>query len=236
MVGVNVPIPVPLPFFSFTGWRGSFAGERAPLHRPAPRRCPHDQPSTSGLSGCTPDAQKHPVLRLLPLVRVSSVTASLSLSHVLSCPRPSTPCNLLMQGQPAGLPCVAHPSPMLDDPPLCACATPAPPRQATLHMYSRAGVQCRTHSFTLAPHPTPPPSPNANLPYSLSPSGDLHMYGRAGVQFYTQTKTVTAKWPSDDVRLAAADGGSSSSGGGGAGSCGGGKRERLPGLDRVGAS
>lgn len=62
------------------------------------------------------------------------------------------------------------------------------------------------------------------------------MYGRAGVQFYTQTKTVTAKWPSDDVRLAAADGGSSSSSSGGAGSCGGGKRERLPGLDRVGAS
>ncbi len=27
MVGINVPIPVPLPFFSFSGWRGSFAGE-----------------------------------------------------------------------------------------------------------------------------------------------------------------------------------------------------------------
>lgn len=27
MVGINVPIPVPLPFFSFTGWRGSFAGD-----------------------------------------------------------------------------------------------------------------------------------------------------------------------------------------------------------------
>jgi malonate-semialdehyde dehydrogenase (acetylating)/methylmalonate-semialdehyde dehydrogenase len=27
MVGVNVPIPVPLPFFSFTGWRGSMAGD-----------------------------------------------------------------------------------------------------------------------------------------------------------------------------------------------------------------
>ena len=27
MVGVNVPIPVPLPFFSFTGWKGSFAGD-----------------------------------------------------------------------------------------------------------------------------------------------------------------------------------------------------------------
>ncbi len=26
-VGVNVPIPVPLPFFSFTGWRGSFYGD-----------------------------------------------------------------------------------------------------------------------------------------------------------------------------------------------------------------
>lgn len=26
-VGINVPIPVPLPFFSFTGWRGSFAGD-----------------------------------------------------------------------------------------------------------------------------------------------------------------------------------------------------------------
>lgn len=27
MVGVNVAIPVPLPFFSFTGWRGSMAGD-----------------------------------------------------------------------------------------------------------------------------------------------------------------------------------------------------------------
>lgn len=26
-VGINVPIPVPLPFFSFTGWKGSFAGD-----------------------------------------------------------------------------------------------------------------------------------------------------------------------------------------------------------------
>ncbi|GBG79444.1 hypothetical protein CBR_g29591 [Chara braunii] len=26
-VGINVPIPVPLPFFSFTGWRDSFAGD-----------------------------------------------------------------------------------------------------------------------------------------------------------------------------------------------------------------
>ncbi|MCX2682504.1 CoA-acylating methylmalonate-semialdehyde dehydrogenase [Campylobacter sp. MIT 21-1685] len=26
-VGVNVPIPVPLPFFSFTGWKGSFYGD-----------------------------------------------------------------------------------------------------------------------------------------------------------------------------------------------------------------
>jgi malonate-semialdehyde dehydrogenase (acetylating)/methylmalonate-semialdehyde dehydrogenase len=26
-VGINVPIPVPLPFFSFTGWRGSFYGD-----------------------------------------------------------------------------------------------------------------------------------------------------------------------------------------------------------------
>lgn len=26
-VGINVPIPVPLPFFSFTGWRGSFFGD-----------------------------------------------------------------------------------------------------------------------------------------------------------------------------------------------------------------
>ena len=27
-VGINVPIPVPLPFFSFTGWRGSFYGDQ----------------------------------------------------------------------------------------------------------------------------------------------------------------------------------------------------------------
>jgi len=34
MVGINVPIPVPLPFFSFTGWRGSFAGD-LPMYGPA---------------------------------------------------------------------------------------------------------------------------------------------------------------------------------------------------------
>jgi malonate-semialdehyde dehydrogenase (acetylating)/methylmalonate-semialdehyde dehydrogenase len=27
MVGVNVPIPVPLPFYSFSGWKDSFAGD-----------------------------------------------------------------------------------------------------------------------------------------------------------------------------------------------------------------
>ena len=27
-VGINVPIPVPLPFFSFTGWKGSFLGDQ----------------------------------------------------------------------------------------------------------------------------------------------------------------------------------------------------------------
>ena len=27
-VGINVPVPVPLPFFSFTGWRDSFAGDQ----------------------------------------------------------------------------------------------------------------------------------------------------------------------------------------------------------------
>jgi len=27
-VGINVPIPVPLPFFSFTGWKGSFMGDQ----------------------------------------------------------------------------------------------------------------------------------------------------------------------------------------------------------------
>ena len=26
-MGINIPIPVPLPFFSFTGWRGSFHGD-----------------------------------------------------------------------------------------------------------------------------------------------------------------------------------------------------------------
>ena len=26
-VGINLPIPVPLPFFSFTGWKGSFMGD-----------------------------------------------------------------------------------------------------------------------------------------------------------------------------------------------------------------
>ncbi|MBW6139239.1 methylmalonate-semialdehyde dehydrogenase (CoA acylating), partial [Pseudomonas aeruginosa] len=27
LVGINVQIPVPLPFFSFTGWKGSFYGD-----------------------------------------------------------------------------------------------------------------------------------------------------------------------------------------------------------------
>ncbi|KAG2491870.1 hypothetical protein HYH03_009823 [Edaphochlamys debaryana] len=71
-------------------------------------------------------------------------------------------------------------------------------------------------------------------------AGDLHMYGRAGVQFYTQTKTVTSKWPSEDVGAIAqaqAPSPSGGGGGGGAGSCGpqAGRKERLPGLDRVGA-
>ncbi|PNH12849.1 hypothetical protein TSOC_000194 [Tetrabaena socialis] len=67
----------------------------------------------------------------------------------------------------------------------------------------------------------PPPSP-----------GDLHMYGRAGVQFFTQTKTVTAKWPTEDVAAVAAPppGGKAGAGPGA------GPRERLPGLDRVGAA
>ena len=26
-LGINTPIPVPLPFFSFTGWKGSFMGD-----------------------------------------------------------------------------------------------------------------------------------------------------------------------------------------------------------------
>ena len=26
-VGINIPIPVPAPFFSFTGWKGSFMGD-----------------------------------------------------------------------------------------------------------------------------------------------------------------------------------------------------------------
>lgn len=29
--------------------------------------------------------------------------------------------------------------------------------------------------------------------------GDLHAYGKQGVRFYTETKTVTSRWPEDDV-------------------------------------
>jgi malonate-semialdehyde dehydrogenase (acetylating)/methylmalonate-semialdehyde dehydrogenase len=36
-VGVNIPIPVPLPFFSFTGWRGSFRGDLHPYGKQAVR-------------------------------------------------------------------------------------------------------------------------------------------------------------------------------------------------------
>ncbi|GFR48792.1 hypothetical protein Agub_g10740 [Astrephomene gubernaculifera] len=61
--------------------------------------------------------------------------------------------------------------------------------------------------------------------------GDLHMYGRSGVQFYTQSKTVTAKWPAEDVAQI-----SSGPSLAGKAACGGGARERLPGLDRVGAA
>ncbi|PNW72254.1 hypothetical protein CHLRE_16g675650v5 [Chlamydomonas reinhardtii] len=65
-------------------------------------------------------------------------------------------------------------------------------------------------------------------------AGDLHMYGRAGVQFYTQTKTVTAKWPAEDIRGISAPAATTSSSSGSKSSCG--PKERLPGLDRVGAS
>ena len=60
------------------------------------------------------------------------------------------------------------------------------------------------------------------------------MYGRAGVQFYTQTKTVTAKWPAEDIRGISAPAATTSSSSGSKSSCG--PKERLPGLDRVGAS
>ncbi len=59
------------------------------------------------------------------------------------------------------------------------------------------------------------------------------MYGRAGVQFYTQPKTVTAKWPADDVTAITESGGGSGSSSKPSG-CG--PKERLPGLDRVGAA
>ncbi|GLC48015.1 Methylmalonate-semialdehyde dehydrogenase [acylating], mitochondrial [Pleodorina starrii] len=70
-------------------------------------------------------------------------------------------------------------------------------------------------------------------------AGDLHMYGRAGVQFYTQSKTVTAKWPADDVAAISAAAATTGSGGGGvpkSAAGGAAPRERLPGLDRVGAA
>ncbi|KAL6763096.1 Aldehyde/histidinol dehydrogenase [Haematococcus lacustris] len=52
--------------------------------------------------------------------------------------------------------------------------------------------------------------------------GDLHMYGRAGVQFYTQPKTITSKWQGheDEAPIPTVAGSG---------------RQRLPGLDRVGA-
>lgn len=61
-------------------------------------------------------------------------------------------------------------------------------------------------------------------------AGDLHMYGKAGVQFYTQPKTVTSKWPVEDVAYAEDSTHSSST----ATTTAGGS-QRLPGLDRVGA-
>jgi len=75
-------------------------------------------------------------------------------------------------------------------------------------------------------------------------AGDLHMYGRAGVQFYTQPKTITAKWAAEDAALAMCtptpDGAGSSSGGKPATNAAdlraGATRQRLPGLDRVGAA
>ena len=29
--------------------------------------------------------------------------------------------------------------------------------------------------------------------------GDLHAYGKQGVRFYTETKTVTSRWPEDEI-------------------------------------
>ena len=57
MVGINVPIPVPLPFFSFTGWRGSFHGD---LHmygkagvqfftQVGPSSCPNNAPRNASM-------------------------------------------------------------------------------------------------------------------------------------------------------------------------------------------
>lgn len=59
-------------------------------------------------------------------------------------------------------------------------------------------------------------------------AGDLHMYGKAGVHFYTQQKTVTTKWPAEDVPTgpAAACASSPPKAPG---------NTRVPGLDRVGA-
>ncbi|GIL53861.1 hypothetical protein Vafri_9374 [Volvox africanus] len=66
-------------------------------------------------------------------------------------------------------------------------------------------------------------------------AGDLHMYGRAGVQFYTQTKTVTSKWPAEDVKAISAGAATAACGTAGA-KAGAAPGERLPGLDRVGAA
>lgn len=40
-VGINVPIPVPLPFFSFTGWKGSFYGDLHAYGKQAVRFIPN---------------------------------------------------------------------------------------------------------------------------------------------------------------------------------------------------
>ncbi len=58
-VGINVPIPVPLPFFSFTGWRGSFYGDlhaygkQAVRFTPRPRRSPNAGSTRTFLAALT---------------------------------------------------------------------------------------------------------------------------------------------------------------------------------------
>ncbi len=63
-VGINVPIPVPLPFFSFTGWKGSFYGDAHAYGKQAVRFYTETRTVTSRWFGDAVRAEVDTTIRL----------------------------------------------------------------------------------------------------------------------------------------------------------------------------